>query len=449
MGRLKYWSGFSGEAILQGVNLQAEALLRYPYILLAYLLLPMVFLRLLIRSLKTPAYRQRLGQRLGFAPVRENLSRPAIWIHAVSVGEVVAAQPLVAALLEENAEHQIILTTTTPTGFALARDLFPEEVLYSYFPWDTPDAWARFFKRTRPSLLLLVETELWPNLLAMSRRNGCEVVLVSARLSERSRNRYQIVKPLAREMLNNMAHIACQSAADAERFEQLGMRPDAITVTGSLKGEVAISAKMREQSDLLRSFLNAENRPVIVAGSTHEREEEIILDAFAKALESNGNCLLLLAPRHPERCDEVFDLCKSRGLDSIRRSSGEAPAQHHAVLLIDVLGELPLFYGTAEIAILGGSFIPRGGHNVLEASVWGVPCISGPSTYNFSTAYSSLLREEGVLVVSGAGELGIALQELLSDPARREAIGMAGCKVVEQSRGTCAATLNVIAGLGV
>jgi 3-deoxy-D-manno-octulosonic-acid transferase len=418
--------------------------LRYIYTVLLYVLLPLLLLRLLLRSVRTPAYRQRLGDRLGFVETRPDLSRPAIWIHAVSVGEVVAARPLIEALLEQQDGHQLILTTTTPAGSSLARDLFSNNLFHAYLPWDTPDALSRFFKRIQPGLLLLVETELWPNLLAACAQNDCVALLVNARLSQRSSNRYRIVKPLVHEMFSNLAHIACQSMEDRDRFESLGMSPGAISVTGSLKAEAEVSEEMLRQAAVMRVTLSADERPVIVAGSTHEGEEEVILNAFARVREEVKDCLLVLAPRHTERCEDVFVLCKARGFGVLTCSSGEVPARENAVLLVDVMGELPLFYGSAALAILGGSFVPRGGHNVLEAAVWGVPSISGPSTYNFSSIYSQLAQEKGAFIVSGENELVDSICELLNNPVTHQAMSQASRKVVEMNRGACAATLKIV-----
>jgi 3-deoxy-D-manno-octulosonic-acid transferase len=419
---------------------------RHLYTLILYVFLPFVVLRMLLRSLRAPAYRQRLAERFGFFKPRSELSMPAIWVHAVSVGEVAAVQPLVEKLQQRYPNHPIVLTTTTPTGSARVQELFSDRVFHVYLPWDLPAVLARFFERTRPCLLLLVETELWPNLVAACAHNDCAAMVINARLSAQSARRYSRIKPLVNEMLGSLDQVVCQSPEDRDRFERLGAQPLSLRVAGNLKADFELTAVMREQAQRLRDSMDADNRLLIVAGSTHQGEEQIMLDAYAEIRGSVSHCLLAIAPRHPERFDSIVELCESRGLRVVTRSSGSVPGHDDDVLLIDSLGELPLFYGVASVAVIGGSFVPRGGHNVLEAAAWGIPALSGPSVYNFSSVYTTLTQEQGVLVLKSPARLGPLIKALLEDPARRRTMGLANLKVVEENRGACEATLELIAG---
>lgn len=407
--------------------------MRYLYSALFYLLLPMIVLRMLWRSRRAPAYRHRLAERFGLFRAPPVLAEmPVIWLHAVSVGETLAAAPLVEFLLREYPDCQVVVTTTTPTGSDRVRALFGERVFHVYSPWDLPGAVARFFSRVRPRLLLVMETELWPNLLYRAERQHCPVVLANARLSARSARGYGRFAGLTRAMLQRLAVVACQSAADGERFVALGLPPGRLRVTGSIKFDITLDDALRRQAAELR---DAWQRTVILGSSTHPGEDEILLDALSALRESIPDALLLLVPRHPERFDDVFRLCRNRGFGVVRRSRGELPTDRHQVLLGDTMGELRLLSGTASVAVIGGSFIEHGGQNVLEAAAWGVPVVSGPHMFNF-TEITDLLVDDGAMrQLSEPGQLAPCLLEILSDPALRQRMGRAGERVVERNRG--------------
>ena len=420
--------------------------MRYLYSALFYMLLPFLLVRMLLRSRRAPAYRQRLAERFGFfeedpAPA----GAPVIWVHAVSLGETLAAAPLIEALLEHWPDHRLVVTTTTPTGSERVRALFGERVFHVYAPWDLPGAVRRFLRRVRPRLLLIMETELWPNMLHYSSALGCRTLLANARLSARSARGYARFAGLTRTMLQQLDTVACQSVADGERFLALGLSPAALHVTGSIKFDLELDASLRAAAADLRRELGADSRPVLVAASTHPGEDEQVLAAFARLRRETDNCLLVLVPRHPERFDEVHALCRAQGWSVARRSTGVSPGPGVDVLLGDTMGELLLLLSVGRVAIIGGSLVPHGGHNVLEAAAWGVPVVTGPHMFNFEEI-SGLLVEAGAMVrLQDPADLPACLQALLADPRRRREMGAAGQRVVADNRGARKRLLALVA----
>jgi len=418
--------------------------MRHLYSVLLYLALPFLLLRMLWRSRRAPDYRRRLAERFGLFPAQPPATGPVLWLHAVSVGETLAAAPLVEGLLRHYPDARLVVTTTTPTGSAQVRALFGERVFHVYCPWDLPGAVHRFLDRLRPDILVLVETELWPNLLYQCRALGCRVLLANARLSSRSARRYARVAGLARDMLAALDVAACQSAEDGERLVALGLPRERMRVTGSLKFDFQVGPELQRGAAQLRDSLG---RPVLIAGSTHPGEESLVLDAFAAAREGVPELLCILVPRHPERFAEVRQLCLSRGLAVATRSSGEAVLDSHAVLLGDTMGELRLLYGAATLAVIGGSFVEHGGQNPLEAAAWGVPVVSGPSVYNFEQVSAQLVAAGAMLRLQGPGELAPCVVSLLGDADLRGAMGAAGRRVVEENSGACERLLREVGAL--
>jgi len=408
--------------------------MRHAYSALLLLLLPVLVLRMLLRSRRAPAYRRRLGERLA----RFHLAldgRPVVWIHAVSLGETLAARPLIERLLKTWPSHRLLVTTTTPTGSEQVQRLFGDRVLHVYAPWDTPGAVRRFFDRVKPRLLVLMETELWPNMLHEARRRHCAVVLANARLSARSARGYARFPGTTRAMLDALAHLAAQSDADAERFIDLGMDPARIEVSGSIKFDIHLDAALEQTAARLRQKWSLADRPVLLVASTHRSEDELVLEAFERVRATLPAVLLLLAPRHPERFDEVDRLVRAAGLEVQRRSTGTAPAPATQVLLIDTLGELLMLFGVADVALIGGSFVPNGGHNPLEAAAWGVPVITGPSMFNFAEVTQRLRAAGALEQVEAVSVLAGRLTDLLGDPAEARRRGAAARAVMDQNRG--------------
>jgi 3-deoxy-D-manno-octulosonic-acid transferase len=410
--------------------------MRYLYSALFYLLLPVILLRMLLRSRQAPAYRRRLAERFGIFPAPLAApEQPVIWVHAVSVGETLAAAPLIESLLRDYPRHRIAVTTTTPTGSDRVSALFGDRVFHVYSPWDMPGAVKRFLERVRPGLLIIMETELWPNLLHYCHSRGCPVVLANARLSERSARGYARFGGLTRGMLQQLSVVACQSRSDGDRFLSLGLAPERLTVTGSIKFDLELDDELRARAATLREEIG---RPVILASSTHPGEDEIILSAFRALRQQIPKALCLLVPRHPERFDSVYELCVADGWQVQRRSIGAAISPDADILLGDTMGELRLLSGVASVAVIGGSFIEHGGQNVLEAAAWGVPVVAGPHMFNF-TEISALLLEAGAMEqLQEPAQLIDCLLRILQDDQLRQRMGSAGEQVVAENRGALA-----------
>ncbi|MCX8018235.1 MAG: lipid IV(A) 3-deoxy-D-manno-octulosonic acid transferase [Rhodocyclaceae bacterium] len=390
--------------------------------------------RLWWRGRLQPAYRQRIGERQGWGQPPP----AAIWIHAVSVGETRAALPLVAALRERYPEHRLLFTHMTPTGRATSRELFGEAVERVYLPYDTPWAMRRFLRHFRPSIGIVMETELWPNLVAACREERVPLLLVNARLSERSARRYAHFPRLTRTVLQGLSAIAAQSAEDAGRLSALGA--PRIEVCGNLKFDIA---PPRQRIDF-RPRLGA--RPVFLCASTREGEEAQILAAWLEvgAGQTAGGALLVIVPRHPQRFDEVARLIAARGLKMQRRSDEQPVSASTQVWLGDSLGELFAYYAAADVAFVGGSLGDYGCQNLIEPCALGVPVLIGPSTYNFAAAAREALAAGAAQQVKDAPALIAAALALLADQERRRAMGAAGRAFAAQQRGATARTLELI-----
>jgi 3-deoxy-D-manno-octulosonic-acid transferase len=410
--------------------------MRYLYSALLYGLIPFFLLRMLMRSRKAPAYRARLLERFGvFASDSLRNERPVLWVHAVSVGETLAAVPVITELLERYPHHRLVVTTSTPTGSERVRAVFGDKVFHVYAPWDLPGAVRRFLKDMRPELLLIMETELWPNMLHYSALSGCRIVLANARMSERSAAGYARFATLTRNMLELVNMVACQAQADGERLLTLGLPPAQLEVTGSIKFDLEIDDELRARAAQLSEVWKAPTRNILVAASTHPGEDEQLLDAFARLRDADGSALLVLVPRHPERFETVYALCESRGWQTVRRSSGQPPASSDDIVVGDTMGELLVLLSLASVAVIGGSLVEHGGHNVLEASAWGVPVVTGPHMFNFAQISELMVSAGAMIALAEAEDLGTCLAELFADPSRRERMGLAGQQVVADNRG--------------
>nr|VFJ95382.1 MAG: 3-deoxy-D-manno-octulosonic-acid transferase [Candidatus Kentron sp. H]VFJ96097.1 MAG: 3-deoxy-D-manno-octulosonic-acid transferase [Candidatus Kentron sp. H]VFK02153.1 MAG: 3-deoxy-D-manno-octulosonic-acid transferase [Candidatus Kentron sp. H] len=430
------------------------------YSILHYLLMPLVLLRLFWRSVKAPAYRARWSERFGFGgpvdPKAANSTDPRIWVHAVSVGEVQAAVPLVNALRARYPEVPILVTTTTPTGAARVAEAFGGAVTHRYLPYDLPDCVRRFLDRVRPTLLVILETELWPNLLHACRRRAIPVLLVNARLSEKSARGYRRVGGITRGMLGDISAIAAQGRADADRLIALGADPDRVRVTGSVKFDVKPGASLREEGQVIRRYWGA-GRGVWIAASTHEGEEEQVLDAFRAVRASVPDCLLVLAPRHPERFSKAHALARGRGYGTLLRSSLVGPdsgTDIHAdtlpasidVFIGDTMGELPMLYAASDVAFVGGSLIPIGGHNMLEPAALGLPILFGPHVFNFAGIAQDLREIGAAKQVRDEAELAGEVVRFLRDTDLRQDMGGKARAFVEENRGTLARVMTLISG---
>lgn len=406
--------------------------MRIVYVLLTYLLAPVVAGLEAWKALWNADYRGRLGQRFGFV---EASSRPGvIWVHAVSVGEVQAAAALVHRLQQSCPQLDIVITTVTPTGAQRARALFKGSVRHCYLPYDLPGAVRRFLDRVQPRVAIILETEIWPTLYHELGRRRIPLVLASARVSTKSVDRYRRMASLFRETLSHGILIGAQTPADAERFIAIGAAAGRVRVTGNVKYDLRIPDTAVDAGRAFRAQCGAA-RPVWIAGSTHEGEEDAALFAHAAIRSAHPRALLILVPRHPQRCEAVRALLRRKGVAFAQRSTGQVPDESHEVFLVDTLGELQLFYAAADVAFVGGSLVPIGGHNLLEPAVLGLPMLSGPHTQNAQDIAEMLGQCGAMRIVRSREELALRAREWLDDPERARADGRRGEAAVELSRG--------------
>lgn len=413
------------------------------YTLILYLIAPFVLLRLFWLSRRNPAYRQRWQERFGFYSQLQFL-KPVVWIHAVSVGEVQATRPLVKELVSTYPHIDILMTTVTPTGAVTVEQSYGDTLRHVYFPYDLPFAIKRFLSVVKPQLLIVMETELWPNLLRQCRLQNIPVLLVNGRLSQRSCRAYQRIASLTRKTVNNIDVIATQSQLDAERFIRLGANSENVQVAGNLKFDIKLPHSVAEQAQSLRRFFSVD-RPVWIAASTHEGEERLVLRAFKELLRTQKDCLLILVPRHPERFQEVVELSNRLGLHTSQRTNPDNYTAYTQVFVLDTLGELPMFYACSDVAFVGGSLVPAvGGHNMLEPASLALPVISGEYIFNFVEVGELLSEERALIFVSNPDELAEEVAKLLCDANLRHEFGERARQVVVQNQGATERVMQLI-----
>ncbi len=415
--------------------------MRTVYSALWYLLLPFLFLRLWLRGRKAPAYRQRWKERMawGYHP---GTLKNSLWVHAVSVGETLAAAPLIERLLADYPDVPLLVTTTTPTGSERVQALFGDRVTHVYCPWELPSALARFMRAFDPQLVIVLETELWPNLCAAVKRHGAKLMLMNGRLSEKSYRGYGKLPRLIRPMMARFDALAVQTRVEAERYMALGAWPERVYPIGSVKFDMTLDEAVKQAASELRASFG--DRPVWIAASTHPGEDAPVLAAHKALREQKSDALLILVPRHPERFDAVAVQIREAGLSVARRSQQQS-AGEAAVYLADTMGELLMLFGACDVAFVGGSLVPVGGHNLLEPAAWEKPVLTGPHLHNF-TAIAQLLDDAGGLSVVDSGEaLADKLQVLMSAPDQCARLGQAAAAVVEANRGALEKGLELIA----
>lgn len=406
-------------------------MLRLLYTFIFIIALPIIFYRLWAKDKKVPGYRIRWPERFGISPIcRER--RPVVWVHAVSVGEVVAATPIVNRLLD-NRDIAVMITTMTPTGSTRVVESFGERVLHVYAPYDLPWTVAAFLRRVRPVLAIIMETELWPNMLHECAKQQLPTILANARLSERSARGYRHFPRTTRALLDCLTYVAVQNQEDGERFLSLGLAPEKLTVTGSVKFDLELPESLITAAKTLKTAYG-EERPILIAASTHEGEEQILLNAFTRILERHPHALLLLVPRHPERFEHVFTLSQKH-FNTLRRSSGTLPAHDTQVVVGDTMGEMMQLYGCADIAFVGGSLIERGGHNMIEPAYWALPILCGPHTFNFADISKRLLNCGGMVTIFDEQTLATQVNAWLAEPESMQRIGNNAARFTEQNRG--------------
>jgi 3-deoxy-D-manno-octulosonic-acid transferase len=412
---------------------------RLLYSLLFYLATPLIWLRLLWRARKQPEYLQHLGERYGFYPRAPQ--GPLIWLHAVSVGETRAAAPLIEALLHAYPDHALLLTHMTPTGRETGAEYVAKHsgrLLQAYLPYDLPDACGRFLGHFQPRFGLLMETELWPNLIAAARMRKIPLALINARLSARSQRGYTRLRGLIHPALAALSAVAAQTLADAERLTSLGARD--VKVCGNLKFDVTLPSEKLALGTAWKESLSG--RPVWLAASTREGEETLILDALKKA--NVPGLLLVLVPRHPQRFDKVAALLDERGLSFCRRSEGAMPTSETQIWLGDSMGEMAAYFAVADLALIGGSLLPFGGQNLIEAAACACPVLVGPHSFNFAQASEDAIACGAALRIADADEAACTAKELLGNKETLQSMRNAALNFSQAHRGATERTIALI-----
>lgn len=410
-------------------------MLRFLYIFLSYVLQPFVLLLMWYKGRKQPEYRNRLWERYGIYDTRPPKAG-GIVVHAASVGEVIAATPFIKAIQAKYPSLQITVTTVTPTGSARVKAVFGKTVSHYYLPYDLPDAVNRFLDFIKPKLIIVIETELWPNLIRTAKQQNIPFVIANARLSPRSAKRYGWIKSGLKRMFSEISLIMAQDAVSADRYLALGFNPERLINTGNLKFDLTITETLREKVAQTRQDLVLDKRPVWIAGSTHEGEERILIEAHQQLLRVYPDLVLILVPRHPERFLSVEELLKKSKLSYVKRSKKKALKPKTQVLLGDTMGEMMTLYGLANIAFVGGSLVKHGGHNPLEPIAFELPVISGVYTYNFPEIFAKLREVKGVLEVkSDVVAVVQAVIHLLKNASACQSISQAGYDVLKENQG--------------
>jgi len=418
--------------------------MRFFYSLLVTLVTPFVLLYFAFRGLRDRAYLNRLGERFGFVP--ETVKAGGILVHAASVGEFNAASPLIRALLKTYPGQSVTVTSLTPTGSERVQSELGDTISHCYIPLDLPGAVSRFLSRLQPQLIIVMETEIWPNLYLQAQRLNIPLMMANARLSQRSVNRFQRMPEFVKDVLQAVDWIGAQSTDDQNRLTGCGADPQAVELTGNLKFDLATPASLNEQGAALRSRWNS-SRPVLVAGSTHEADESVVIPAFVDLLKNLPDALLILVPRYPERFARATQLAKAAGLRTELHSQGEACSEQAQCFVIDTIGELMTYYACGDVAFVGGSFGDQGGHNALEPAAMGKPVLLGPNMENAREIASQLLQREAARRVTNQQDFRQAAEQILTDGVLRDSMGQAGRDLVEKNKGALDLTLKAVGKL--
>ena len=415
------------------------------YNLLITILTPLFVLRLFYKSLREPNYRRQWWRRFALnLPARTRPGDGLIWVHAVSVGELLAIAPLIERLLTEWPDKAVLVTNTTPTGSAQTQKLFGDRIEHTWFPFDVRLVTSAFIRHWDPQLIVMVETEIWPNLLTSAKDHSVPVALVNARLSARSARGYARLGSLTTQALNDFDLIACQSKSDFRRFRKIGADPSKMQVVGSIKFDIDLAARRIQLEEICDELGGAiRSRPLWAAASTHPGEEQLVIKAYLILRDRGFKTRLLLAPRHPNRAPEITKLLHSHGLHYQKRSEHLPLADSADVLLIDTLGELSAFLGLADAAFIGGSLVPRGGHNPIEAAAWGCAVITGPHVINFATIVRDMERGGAIRVVDDEGGLASRLASVWSESADSDDAQVAQ-RFIETRRGATRRQLELL-----
>ncbi len=403
---------------------------RYVYTLVYTLIIPYVLLRLWWKGRLLPSYRARILERFSFD---NTMVCPVdIWVHAVSLGEVIAATPLIEHYISNN--KKVLVTTMTPTGSGRVTQQFGDRVIHRYVPYEVPFALRRFFKRFKPRVGVIIETELWPNLICYARKNGVSLLLVNARLSQQSCHRYFKLSWFFKPLLNQFHGIYTQTEEDAVRFRTLGAEPARVRMIGNIKFDLEIKQINFEPFFAIKSCWGPK-RVIVIAASTHDNEEQQLLNCLRSLQEKIPQLLLLIAPRHPERFETIHQLARDRGFNTGLRSEASSLTEHNEVVILDSLGELLGFFKISDYAFMGGSLVPVGGHNMLEPIAMGIPVLTGPSVYNFKVICQSLLAVDGIVQIHSTDDLVNSLSLLHDNEALKITLCEAASQVLRENQG--------------
>lgn len=422
-------------------------LLRFIYSLLLYIVAPFFLYGLYKNKANKPKFGKRWLEHFGVTPKLEEANCTPLWLHTVSVGEVIAAVPLIKALKQQAPEKTIVVTTTTSTGAAEVAKL-GSLVEHRYMPLDFSWTVKGFIKTINPSAMLIMETELWPNTLHSVHQYDIPISIINARLSERSYLGYKKFQFIFDLLAKNIDQLLCQTEADAQRFKQLGIDKEKIAITGSIKFDISISDEIKVAGEHLRSELGI-SRPIWIAASTHQGEDELILKAHKSLLATLPNALLILVPRHPERFSAVSTLSQNKGFTTVNRSSKQRVTEATSVYMADTMGEMLILIGATDICFMGGSLLGKkvGGHNLLEPAALAKPCLTGPSFYNFQLITEQLINSKGCIVCATESDIAENLQKLFTDKKTMQAMGKAALAVVDKNRGALTRTLQQLSAI--
>ena len=409
--------------------------MRFFYTSLFYLLVPFILLRLLWRSIKAPAYRERWRER--FALYHQKFPCNVIWFHAVSVGESEALFPLLRHIQKQYPDTRLLVTTTTPTGSARVRAMMQDSVIHVYLPYDMPDTINRFIRCFKPKVAVIMETEIWPNLFTGCAANAVPLYLINARLSEKSARGYQKISSLVHPTLSHVSIIAAQTEEDAQRFISIGAKADKVKIFGNIKFDINVSADIIGDGTRLRQTLFSK-RFVWVIASTHKDEEALFLDIYKDIKVRIPELLMLVVPRHPERFTEVKRLCEQQQLKVVTRTTGVAVSDEVDIYLVDTMGELKTMYAASDVALVGGSMVPTGGHNILEASAVGIPVLFGPYMDNFNEIAKGVLKQQAAIQCQNKAAVVKAILTLYQQPTERLGLVENGKRFLKQNQGAIA-----------
>lgn len=413
------------------------------YNALLYLLTPFILCRLKWKSRQNHAYFERLPERFGFYARKEAQLSHDIWIHAVSFGEVEVAQPLIRHWCKKG--KHVLVTTTTPTGSKRVTDLFSDEVTHVYLPFEWPGAIKRFLTVFHPKCLLIIETELWPNLLSVCAAKKMPIMITNARLSERSMKGYAYLSYLMKHVLSHVSLVLAQSKSDGERFIQLGLAPTRLVVSGNLKFDAKTKYYDSKELNALKATLFNQQK-VLIAASTHPGEEPLIINAFMRLKVAHPALVLVIAPRHPERRGEILKALKDHELTAVCRTQNKGLGSNESTFILDTLGELQLFYHLSDIAFVGGSLVPHGGHNVLEPIRANLPVLVGPYMHNFNFMTQALLKIKGIVQVKNEIELEIQINQLLLSEEASNLLTSKASHFLIQHQGALQKNIDIIEG---